>query len=180
MKIEIAIKNADFNQLNNISANAIPSYSFWGTRSIQAVGYEGKAPIDSLTSRVYELVKAKNFEYIKQERVIGKQIATNINRIYATSDKQIANSNLITRLICAFQSLQYYFKSNFFATIKPTKSPIRWTWDDNDIELYGLNHVFDHYTKRQYKIHYGNMNNYFFSYRWSNLVDLSWGDEFHS
>ena len=176
MNIIEAIKNADFNQLNNISSHAIPSYSFWGIRTFQAVGYEGKAPIDSLAYRVYELVKAKNFEYTSQERNIGKQIAANINRIYSVSDQQIANSNFITRIICTFQKVYYRFTVPFFTTIKPTKSPMRWIWDNNFYE-WGLNRVFDHYTKRQYKRQYGNNHNDFFCCSWSNAIQLSLGDE---
>ncbi len=43
MNIETAIQNADFNQLYEISSNTIPILSFWGTRSIQHMGYNEKA-----------------------------------------------------------------------------------------------------------------------------------------
>jgi hypothetical protein len=52
MKIETAIKKANFNDLVQISSNVTPTVTFWGTKWINVVGYNGKAPIDSLSARV--------------------------------------------------------------------------------------------------------------------------------
>lgn len=175
MKIAIPIKNADFNQLHAISSIATPSYSFWGIRSIQATGYEGTAPIDSLATRVHELVKTKNFEYTQNERNMGKQIVQNINRIYTTSDKQIANGNLITRIICAIQSFCCLLIYNPFIIRNPTKAPVRWTWDDKNWYSYGLNRVFDLYTAKQYREKF-NGNTYFNTYDWSDEIKLALKD----
>lgn len=175
MKIEPTIKEANFNSLFQITSAATPILSFWGTRRIQVVGYEGRAPIDSLAERIMELVKAQNFEYTQEERDIGMQIAANINRIYNDSDHQVSESNFLTRLFCALESFYYQISHPYAYPEAPTKSNIRWTWDTSRHHC-GFNEVFEYYTKGQYTKKFHREGDCWVSRSWSNgiALDLEW------
>ena len=178
MKIETTIKEAGFNELSQITSAATPTLSFLGTRRIQVVGYEDRAPIDSLAERVMELVRSQNFEYTQEERDIGTQIAANINRIYNDSDYQVSESNFLTRLFCALESF-YYQISNFGSYPEaPSKSVIRWTWDTSKeyFYRYGFNEVFKYYTKGQYIEKFHQEGDCWVPRSWSNgiALDLGW------
>ncbi len=173
MKIETAIKNANFDELHNIASKANPVLSFWGVRSIQVIGFKDIGSIDFLAGRLMELVKAKGFEYTPSERDIGKQTVLNINKIYEASDEQVIKSNIITRIICFVQNRFYKLSVHIFCMIKPTKTPIRWIWDDN-VFRNGFNNVFDHYTRRQYREKFNRDTSFYYN-KWSGDIELAWG-----
>ena len=179
MKIETGVKSADFNSLVQISsATATTTLSFWGTRRIKAVGYDNRAPIDSLAGRVMELVRSKKFEYTQEERDMGIQIVANINKLYSDSDQQVANSNFLTRFFCALESFYYQISHPCTYPESITKSAIRWTWDTSKQYYYrpGFNEVFEYYTKKQYTEKFHREGDFWVSRSWSNgiALDLGW------
>ncbi|NGX56965.1 MAG: hypothetical protein K1060chlam5_01220, partial [Candidatus Anoxychlamydiales bacterium] len=124
--------------------------TFWGTRYIKVVGYQDRAPIDSLAARVIKIVENKKFEYTEQEREKGILISRNINKLYSDSDKQVGNSNILTRIFSAFIGI-YHRLLDINSIPGSFKSIIRKRWDDDKFhDSDGFNKVFNFYTKNQY------------------------------
>jgi hypothetical protein len=177
MKIETTIKKADFNDLVQISSNVTPILSFWGVSRINVAGYQGIAPIDSLAAKVMELVESKKFEYSEQERESGNLIAKNINKLYLNSDKQVNNSNILTRIFCVFISI-YNRLSHIKSIPGSTKSFIRKKWDDDNFYgLDGFNKVFNYYTRDQYFQKFNHYPDILSVHLWSNDIPLAVGDD---
>ena len=178
MKLEAAIKKADFNDLVKITSNLTPILTFWGTRYIKVVGYQDRAPIDSLAARVIKIVENKKFEYTDQERKKGALIAKNINKLYLDSDKQVDNSNILTRIFCVFYGF-YHLINNCYVTriIYPgsSESLIRSRWDDDNIGRDGFNKVFNYYTRNQYLAKFNLNPDIIGTEFWSKDVELAVG-----
>ncbi|KIC71639.1 hypothetical protein DB41_AT00020 [Neochlamydia sp. TUME1] len=51
---------SSFTELKPLACKAKVHVSFWGTRYITVLGYEGTLPIDALAGKVLELVKKKS------------------------------------------------------------------------------------------------------------------------
>ena len=142
-----AIEKANYTELSKIASKAVAFISFWGTRNIHVPGYEGNASVDCLARKVIELVQINNFEYTKEDRATGKEIAKEISRIYKNSDKQKKESNYCTWLCCVIQD---------FALAVFPRFPLRATsyaramWEDELSLGNGWNLVFDYYTPKQF------------------------------
>ena len=158
MNINTAIQNATLTHLlPEIARNATTRLSILGKRTIQVPGYEGSAPIDVLAAKVIQLVRAHGFEYTLHQRASGEFIAQQIDRIYSDSDRQVDNSNCITRLVCYAKEFFYYL---FIHIRRPNTSyDARWCWKENShyspsVEQ-GYRVVFQYYTQRQFLERYG-------------------------
>ena len=174
MKLETAIRKADFTDLVQITSNVTPILTFWGTRYIKVVGYQDRAPIDSLAARVIKIVENKKFEYTDQERKKGILITKNINKLYLDSDKQVDNSNILTRIFSAFIGI-YHRLLDIKSIPGSFKSMIRTHWDDDEFYgLEGFNKVFDYYTRNQYFEKFNHYPDRLNScYSWSKNIELA-------
>ena len=155
MHITTAIREASLTSgLQDIAVTARANISFWGSRRIQARGYEGTAPIDSLADAIMALSVAKHFEFTPLERAIGVQVAKQINRIYNDSKTELSSSNWFKRLCCAIKD---FFKQFFMGYIPASPYPfsvISWVGErDGDID--GFNRVFEYYTPAQFLERFG-------------------------
>ena len=155
MNIKRAIESSTLTYLlPAIAQFATVKLSFFGTRTIQVPGYEGSAPIDALAAKVIQLVRLNGFEYTPQQRASGEAIASQINRIYTQSDRQVDASNCFTKLICLVRGVFCGFMQLFWPS--RTSLYVRWCWSNNDhYEPRGYREVFRYYTPRQYEETFG-------------------------
>ena len=108
MNLTTAIRAAnDVLPLLELSLDAEPVLSFWGTRCIRVDGHTGLAPIDALRSRSFELA-AVNATFVMgypcndpmDRLTLGDALARRIIQIYNKSNRQISRANYITQLCC--------------------------------------------------------------------------------
>lgn len=142
---------SSFTELKPLACKAKVHVSFWGTRYITVLGYEGTLPIDALAGKVLELVK-KNPHFDETERECGKAIVYPIDMLYRNSDRMAKIRNCFTRLLLFLRLLPI--------KIKPRRTDIPWRWRECDSPWYtfdytdGYYKVFYYYTRKQYEIAY--------------------------
>ncbi len=95
-----------YNELLQFVENTKPNLSFFGTTYLTVQGSEKTQSIDSITIRIFDLVK-KNYEFSEKDREIGRKIMARIKDIYSESDLQVEKSNILTRI---FVTIRHFFE----------------------------------------------------------------------
>lgn len=132
-----------------ISKRVTPQLSFFGTPYLSIDGSNLILPIDALAARVIDVVK-QNPQFNEEERIIGKELAALIDRIYSLSIEQVNQSNCITRILWCLKENLYYllcFSPRFYFHCSLT----RWAWMEREcIHVIGYHQIFRYYTREQY------------------------------
>ncbi len=137
MKIENFFASAQsYEKLCEVAEKAKPKISFWGSEYIVVQGYDGYLGINSITKRLFELVK-KNHDFDEVHRNYGKRITLRINHSYDRSDEILK--------ICNFFTKMFVFLRSFGCSIN-----LREYW-----ETYERKFIFDSYTPSQFNLIFG-------------------------
>jgi len=83
---------------------------------------------------------AQNFDFNEDERRVGKQIATLIDRLYTLNDEQNLYLNYFTFFLCKLRDC-------WTRNIEANGYGPRWAWRSNR-----QNKIFEYYTKTQYQL----------------------------
>jgi len=68
--------------------NAYIELSFWGSRNVSSLGYEGSISLHELAEKVRDLVDSHP-EFSEEERVIGVSIQDKVFNLYKISNQQV-------------------------------------------------------------------------------------------
>lgn len=83
--------------------------NFLACRYVTISNYKGKLTLGDLTRRVIQLVK-NNWDLSANERKNGRAAMNRILNFYMITNKQLDNSNIITKIIWLFESLFGLYK----------------------------------------------------------------------
>jgi hypothetical protein len=142
MNIQTAVSGIrSFSELLPIAEHAQVRLSFWGSRYIHVVGYEGTIHIDALASHAKKLLKQLNYEFSEDERAPGRRLAARIDVLYAESDRQFNAANSFTKTLATVRKVI----CSIFSFLKGGLPP-RFEWQGPSLES---NDDFEHYTQAQ-------------------------------
>lgn len=123
---------SSFGELLSLCQGATSEVSFWGSRQVRIPEVKGLLSIDSLITRVEQLLEA-NFEFCERERSAGQQIIDFITRIYNDGDQQLQKMSMLALFLD---------KARAFI---PSEQRLRASWEEDDTKT-----AFEYYTKAQY------------------------------
>ena len=91
-----------FSGLLPLAEHAEAKLSFWESRYLCVVGYEGTLGIDALASKTLELLHQANYEFSEEEREVGVRLAKRIDVLYNDINIQFANYSFFNKIIGFF------------------------------------------------------------------------------
>lgn len=149
MSINTVLSTAiSFVELKQIAEIAKSNLSFWGSRNVCVLGYEGTLSIDDLAERTMEILKQRQYEFSKEERADGSVLVRHINRIYREYDAQFCASSPLTKILSLFTQ---------FISIVIKCADVRRQWE-GDIKrgfYSGETNVFALYSRTQFQDSFG-------------------------
>ncbi len=147
MSTQILLNNArSFADIVPIVEQAEARLSFWGTRYVYLPIRNETLPIDAIAAKVIQLIR-QNPDSVEDQRAVGRRIASLVDRIYQTSDQQVAQSNCLTWLFVFLRNLPNLLDRSGVLTSSWTS----YAWRDCEhYTLIGYRQRFDYYTREQY------------------------------
>ena len=144
MNVQETVSSArSFSSLLTIAERAEPHFSIWGSRYISVSGYEGTLDVDALAARTMELLNQLNYGFSLAEHTAGKRLEERIDRIYDDHKRQVAQANVVTRILDFLRE----FPCALFNYLVYGDKGVLWKWRGQEQRSQS----FDFYTRAQFQ-----------------------------
>ena len=150
MRTNMDISNYSLREVLEVAKKVTPQLSFFGSQYLSIDQSNQILPLDALAAQVMDIVE-QNPQFSEEERIVGKEVASLIDRIYELNIKNVEQSNCITQILWCLRENLYSLlclRPRFYLHC----SRMRWAWGECEriILVTGYRQIFRYYTREQY------------------------------